>query len=280
MNKNMISRWFSMYVLMMMFGIMGATAQSLSIADFAIRAGESKTITMNLAQGGQTVDGVQTDLTLPEGLTIEGEPAIVEGAITNGTLSKNLLTSGALRLILMSYQGDAFAAEATGIITMTVKAADTFAGGNITLTNNRITTSAAGAETTADNATTNVTLNTTPETVYPAADAVIVDVLNNALTGVTGTNYKDWTGKTAISTAVYAGNSAGDKSSIQLRSNNNNSGVVTTTSGGKVKKVAVKWNSGTAAGRVLNVYGSNTAYTAATDLYDTSKQGTLIATFN
>ena len=169
MNKNMISRWFSMYVLMMMFGIMGATAQSLSIADFAIRAGESKTITMNLAQGGQTVYGVQTDLTLPEGLTIEGEPAIVEGAITNGTLSKNLLTSGALRLILMSYQGDAFAAEATGIITMTVKAADTFAGGNITLTNNRITTSAAGAETTADNATTNVTLNTTPETVYPAA---------------------------------------------------------------------------------------------------------------
>ena len=99
MNKNMISRWFSMYVLMMMFGIMGATAQSLSIADFAIRAGESKTITMNLAQGGQTVYGVQTDLTLPEGLTIEGEPAIVEGAITNGTLSKNLLTSGALRLI-------------------------------------------------------------------------------------------------------------------------------------------------------------------------------------
>lgn len=169
MNKNMISRWFSMYVLMMMFGIMGATAQSLSIADFAIRAGESKTITMNLAQGGQTVYGVQTDLTLPEGLTIEGEPAIVEGAITNGTLSKNLLTSGALRLILMSYNGDAFAAEATGIITMTVKAADTFAGGNITLTNNRITTSAAGAETTADNATTNVTLNTTPETVYPAA---------------------------------------------------------------------------------------------------------------
>ena len=280
MNKNMISRWFSMYVLMMMFGIMGATAQSLSIADFSIRAGESKTITMNLAQGGQTVYGVQTDLTLPEGLTIDGEPAIVEGAIANGTLSKNQLASGALRLILMSYKGDTFAAEATGIITMTVKAADTFAGGNITLTNNRITTSAAGAETTADNASTIVTLNTTPETVYPAADAVIVDVLNNALTGVTGNNYKDWTGKTATSAAVYAGNSAGDKSSIQLRSKNSNSGVVSTTSGGKVKKVAVKWNSGTAAGRVLNVYGSNTAYTAATDLYDTSKQGTLIATFN
>ena len=172
MNKNMISRWFSMYVLMMMFGIMGATAQSLSIADFSIRAGESKTITMNLAQGGQTVYGVQTDLTLPEGLTIDGEPAIVEGAIANGTLSKNQLVSGALRLILMSYQGDTFAAEATGIITMTVKAADTFAGGNITLTNNRITTSAAGAETTADNASTIVTLNTTPETVYPAVTAV------------------------------------------------------------------------------------------------------------
>ena len=106
----------------------------------------------------------------------------------------------------------------------------------------------------------------------------ITDVLNQSFTGVTGTNYAEWSGKTGTSGAVYAGNSAGSYNSIQLRSNNNNSGVVSTTSGGKLKKIVVTWNSETANGRTLNVYGSKSAYTAATDLYKSSKQGTLLGT--
>lgn len=104
------------------------------------------------------------------------------------------------------------------------------------------------------------------------------DVLNQSFTGITGTNYSSWTGKTGTSGAVYAGNSAGGNSSIQLRSNNNNSGVITTTSGGKAKKVTVSWESHTASGRTLNVYGKNSAYSAATDLYNSSNQGTLLGT--
>lgn len=107
---------------------------------------------------------------------------------------------------------------------------------------------------------------------------IVTDTLNRVLTGVTGTSYTAWSGKTALSTAVYAGNSAGGNESIQLRSNNSNSGIVTTTSGGKVKKVVVTWNSNTAVGRTLNIYGKNTAYAAATDLYDDSTQGTLLGT--
>lgn len=106
----------------------------------------------------------------------------------------------------------------------------------------------------------------------------VTDELTQSWTGVTGTSYTEWSGKKSKSDAVYAGQSAGGNSSIQLRSNNNNSGVITTTSGGKVKKVTVTWNSNTASGRTLNVYGKNTAYSAATDLYDTSKQGTLLGT--
>ena len=106
----------------------------------------------------------------------------------------------------------------------------------------------------------------------------VTDVLNQTFTGVTGTSYTSWSGKTGISGAVYAGQSAGDKKSIQLRSNNNNSGVITTTSGGKVKKITVAWNDDTADGRTLNIYGKNTAYTAATDLYNSSNQGTLLGT--
>lgn len=108
--------------------------------------------------------------------------------------------------------------------------------------------------------------------------APVVDVLNREFTGVSGTSYSTWSSKTGTSGAVYAGQSAGGNSSIQLRTTNNNSGVITTASGGKVKKITVTWNSNTTSGRTLNVYGKNSAYTAATDLYNNSNQGTLLGT--
>lgn len=106
----------------------------------------------------------------------------------------------------------------------------------------------------------------------------VTDELTLSTTGVSGTSYTSWSGKTATSSAVYAGNSAGGNSSIQLRSTSSNSGVITTKSGGKIKSVAVEWNSNTANGRTLNVYGKNSAYSAATDLYNSNNQGTLIGT--
>ena len=108
------------------------------------------------------------------------------------------------------------------------------------------------------------------------AEGEIVDVLTRETTGVKSgsTNYSAWTGKTATSSAVYAGNSAGSNDAIQLRSTNSNSGVVTTTSGGKAKKIVVEWQSSTTSGRILQVYGKNSAYAAATDLYSSSTQGT------
>ncbi|MBR5019968.1 MAG: DNA/RNA non-specific endonuclease [Bacteroidales bacterium] len=106
---------------------------------------------------------------------------------------------------------------------------------------------------------------------------VATDVLNRELTGVSGTQYADWSGKTSNSQAVYAGNSAGGNSSIQLRATSP-SGIVTTTSGGKVRKVTITWNAGTTSERTLQVYGKNSAYSLPADLYDTSTQGTLLGT--
>lgn len=106
----------------------------------------------------------------------------------------------------------------------------------------------------------------------------VTDTLTLATTGVSGGSYVDWSGKTATSSAVYKGQSAGGNSSIQLRTTDSNSGVVTTTSGGKVKSITVTWNSNTANGRTLNVYGKNTAYTAATELYNDSTAGTKLGT--
>ena len=115
-------------------------------------------------------------------------------------------------------------------------------------------------------------------TLTPGDAETFVDELTLAETGVSGTTYTEWSDVTVTSVAVYAGQSAGGNDAIQLRSNNENSGIVTTTSGGKVKKVVLTWNSNTASGRTVNVYGSNTAYTDATDLYDGEKQGTELGT--
>ena len=106
--------------------------------------------------------------------------------------------------------------------------------------------------------------------------ATITDVLNRDLTGVTGTSYTEWSGKTSNSTAVYAGQSAGGYESIQLRSTNSNSGIITTASGGTATKITVTWNAATAEGRKLKVFGSSTAYTSPTELYDSSTQGELL----
>ncbi len=105
----------------------------------------------------------------------------------------------------------------------------------------------------------------------------VADELTRATTGVSGNNYSNWSGKTVNSDAVYAGNSAGSNDAIQLRSNNSNSGIVTTTSGGKVTKVTVSWNSNTASGRTLDIYGKNSAYSDATDLYGNAS-GELLGT--
>lgn len=110
--------------------------------------------------------------------------------------------------------------------------------------------------------------STTPST--------ITDILNNANTYNGSTNsYKSWTASLSSGT-VYSGQSGGQYSSIQLRSNNNNSGVVVTTSIGRVTKIIIEWDSNTVNGRTLDIYGKSTAYSAPTDLYDANYQGTLL----
>ena len=107
----------------------------------------------------------------------------------------------------------------------------------------------------------------------------VEDALTREWTGIkNGAGYSSWSDLTSTSSAKYSGNSAGSNDAIQLRSNNSNSGIVTTVSGGKVKKIIVEWQSGTADGRTLNVYGKNGAYTDPTDLYDNSEYGTKLGT--
>jgi len=109
--------------------------------------------------------------------------------------------------------------------------------------------------------------------------ATVTDVLDRAFTGVTGTDYTEWSEKGSNSDAVYAGKTAGGYNSIQIRTGSSNSGIVTTTSGGKAKKITVTFNSQTSTTkeRVLQIYGKNSAYSSPADLYDNNKKGELLA---
>lgn len=99
----------------------------------------------------------------------------------------------------------------------------------------------------------------------------ITDTITAALLAATSTTYTDFSNVAATSSARYAGNSAKSSSGgIQMRSKNSNSGIVSTISGGRVKSVTITVESGS---NTIDVYGSNTAYTGAGDLYATGEGG-------
>lgn len=108
------------------------------------------------------------------------------------------------------------------------------------------------------------------------ATTIEQDVITADLLPATGTNYVDFSNKTFTSGVVYAGQSA-KNNGISLRGTSP-SGIVSTESLGKVRTVVVKWNSKTNSGRKLDIYGKDTPYTSAADLYSTSTRGTKIGT--
>ena len=111
-------------------------------------------------------------------------------------------------------------------------------------------------------------------------NVAVTDSLDREFTGVPAnqTSYESWT-NTGTSSILYAGQSAANYGSIQLRSNNSNSGIVTTANpnGTKASSITVTWNTNTDNNRTLNVYGKNSAYTAPSDLYG-NNAGTLLGT--
>ncbi len=107
------------------------------------------------------------------------------------------------------------------------------------------------------------------------------DVLNKSFTGVSGTTYSSWNNKAGDSGAIYAGNNAGGKDSIQLRSSTTSgssvhSGIVVTSNSTNVKSITVTWHDDSSSTRYLDVYAKNTAYSSQEDLYSETACGTLV----
>ncbi|MBE6315744.1 MAG: hypothetical protein E7078_03750 [Bacteroidales bacterium] len=111
----------------------------------------------------------------------------------------------------------------------------------------------------------------------------VTDVITAEGIGVTSTSYTNWNNKTFTSDAVYAGMTArktiSNKYYIQVNkgSTTNGYGLVSTTSGGKVKSITITINTNsTDGGKFIDIYGKNEAYTASTELYNSTTQGTKI----
>ncbi len=85
-----------------------------------------------------------------------------------------------------------------------------------------------------------------------------------------GSEYKLYSGIQLTSPAIYSAVCASTNNSIQLRTKYQEEGIVSTVSGGRLKKVAVKWNSQTSTGaysRKVQIYASDTPFESAADLY-------------
>ncbi|MGM9873846.1 MAG: endonuclease [Bacilli bacterium] len=102
----------------------------------------------------------------------------------------------------------------------------------------------------------------------------ITDELDKAFTGASNA-YNEWENTGSNSNVIYSGYTCGNNSSIQLNNNSNGYGIVTKENVNQysVKKITVEWNSSTADGKTLIVYGSDTAYTAPKDLYAENSRG-------
>ncbi len=179
------------------------------------------------------------------------------------------------------------AANLDGVITVTLTGDDVFSVDNTSLpaTGGTLTVSYGALEGGDYNATLTLSNAKVADVVIPLAVKVYnvetkKDVLTSAgLSLNTGSGYGLEENKTFTSDAVYAAqaNHSNGIEYIQLRSNNNNSGIVSTTSGGTLFSVEVEFNRDAAQ---LDIYGSNTAYSSPSDLYDDNKKGTLIGSLS
>ena len=82
-----------------------------------------------------------------------------------------------------------------------------------------------------------------------------------------------------VSGANYVGTLASNNPATYLQFNNgSNRGLVTTVSGGRIYSITAHWGGTNTNNRFITIYGKNTAYSSASDLYSDATRGTEIGT--
>ena len=128
------------FAFLMTLAVMAVSAQDrLYIEDFSIAPGESKTISV-LLSNNTTYCALQTDIVLPEGLTIDTDDGdyiidLTSRKASDHVVSTNLLSDGSIRVFVSSQNSRPFNGNNGAIMTIDVTASQTFERGNITLHN-------------------------------------------------------------------------------------------------------------------------------------------------
>lgn len=108
------------------------------------------------------------------------------------------------------------------------------------------------------------------------AQEFVTDVITADDLEATSTIYTPFSNVSKTSNTIYAGQTArSSDGAIQLNSklptNKKYNGIVVTSSVGIIKSITITFKSNTSNGRVIDVYGKNTSYASADDLYGTLK---------
>ena len=102
------------------------------------------------------------------------------------------------------------------------------------------------------------------------------DDITAEVLGLTG-SYKDFDPYTSPTTGVkYEGYAYARSQGIQINESNNKSGIIATSSGANLTSISITFNSATNASRSVMVYGKNTPYTSAKDMYNSGEEGELL----
>ena len=126
---------------MILCAVTMAARDRLYINDFSIKAGESKTVEM-LLDNDTAYCALQTDITLPAGLTIEldGDEYIVDPTTRSErhSVSSNRLADGTIRVFVAAQNSRPFSGNSGAILTLSLVASSDFERGNIELRNSAV----------------------------------------------------------------------------------------------------------------------------------------------
>ncbi len=106
------------------------------------------------------------------------------------------------------------------------------------------------------------------EALIISTDAVVDTLVYTDLTATSGSyaTFQDVVDNSIGLGVVYAGNTAAGQNSIQFNSSNDK-GIITTASKAYAKQIKIVWNNYSNNSRVVQIFGSKTAFTAVGDLY-------------
>lgn len=149
MNNKTIAKWFSMLMIMMVASISTSFAQKLAIEDFDLAPGKSTEATIKLVNGGKTVYGLQADIELPKGISLEADPAVVDSILADSTNASitSTVNGQTVSIAVYSLTGKAIqSVESLPIVTLKLVAAADYANVNkLSIKNIKFATSNDGS---------------------------------------------------------------------------------------------------------------------------------------